>query len=285
MKFCMLKNPLGLFPSICLNGKFLQFGDIEKMTGTKLPDTLDDLIRNNAIVDYLKRLDYRGRKSFNFMELGKNEIEYAIPISNPGKIWSIGLNYIEHAEDLKVKQPAMPASFMKPRTSMITQGKNIVVPEGWGRVTAEAELGIIIGRKGKNIREEDAMAHVFGIAPIIDMTALDVLEQNPRFLTMSKSFDTFFSIGPEIATLEDFPDLQSLKISTIRNGKTEHSNLVKNMLFSPQKLISFHSRIFTLEPGDIISTGTPGAVEIQRGDSVRCVIEGKDSLSLENNVT
>ena len=280
----MLKNQLGSFPSIVLNGSFLQFSEIERMTGTKLPDTLDDLIRYNEVMDYLKNFDYRGGKAFNLKELEKDGIEFAIPISNPGKIWSIGLNYVEHAEDLKVKQPAMPASFMKPRTSMITRGKNIVVPEGWGRVTAEAELGIIIGKKGKNIREEDAMYHVFGIAPIIDMTALDVLEQNPRFLTMSKSFDTFFSIGPEIATMEDFPDLQSLKISTIRNGKTEHSNLVKNMLFSPEKLISFHSRIFTFEPGDIISTGTPGAVEIHRGDNVRCVIEGKNSLSLENNV-
>lgn len=284
MKFCMLKNYSGGFPFICLNDKFLQLKDMEELMGIRTPDTLDDMIRNSGVVDNLRHIDYNRGKVSNLHKLEKNEAEYAIPISHPGKIWSIGLNYIEHARYLNVKQPVMPASFMKPKTSMITQGENIVIPKGWGRITAEAELGIIIGKKGKNISEEDAISHVFGITPIIDMTALDILEQNPRFLTLSKSFDTFFSIGPEIATIDDFPDLHTLKISTIKNGRIEHANIVKNMMFSPEKLISFHSKIFTLEPGDIISTGTPGAVEIQSGDKVRCIIEGKNSLSLENNV-
>lgn len=284
MKFCMLKNYSGGFPSICLNDKFLQLKDMEELMGIRMPDTLDDMIRNSGVVDNLRHIHYNRGKVSNLHKLEKNEAEYAIPISHPRKIWSIGLNYIEHARDLNVKQPVMPASFMKPKTSMITQGENIVIPKGWGRITAEAELGIIIGKKGKNISEEDAISHVFGITPIIDMTALDILEQNPRFLTLSKSFDTFFSIGPEIATIDDFLDLRTLKISTIKNGRIEHANIVNNMMFSPEKLISFHSKIFTLEPGDIISTGTPGAVEIQSGDKVRCIIEGKNSLSLENNV-
>ncbi len=284
MRFCRLKGGDKILLYLFLNGRFVALEDIYAKPNIKSPGSIEEVIGNKELLDQLEQFTLPLDRAKNSGIMLRSDQSYAVPFSNPGKIWSIGLNYGDHAKDLNVKQPEKPASFMKPKSSMITQGGDIILPKGFGRITAEAELGIIIGKRGKYIEESDAMDYIFGIAPIIDMTAIDILLQNPRFLTMSKSFDTFFSIGPMIATKDEFEDLQSLKISTIKNGVVEHSNYVRNMLFSPEKLISFHSQIFTFEPGDIISTGTPGAVEIQRGDMVKCLIEGEDSISLENKV-
>ena len=113
----------------------------------------------------------------------------------------------------------------------------------------------------------------------IDMTAEDILQKNPRYLTRSKSFDTFFSFGPELVTADEVEDVHRLEVSTIINGELHRKNAVANMMFTPWKLVSFHSKVMTLLPGDIISTGTPGAVVIRDGDVVTCDISGFAPLS------
>ena len=106
------------------------------------------------------------------------------------------------------------------------------------------------------------------------MTAEDILRQNPRYLTLSKSFDTFFSLGPELVTPDEIGDTAALTVATIHNGNVHAQNTVAHMTFSPARLLSFHSAVMTLLPGDIISTGTPGAAVIAHGDTVECRIDG-----------
>ena len=139
-----------------------------------------------------------------------------------------------------------------------------------------------VGKRCKNIDEDKAESVVFGYVPIIDMTAEDILQRNPRFLTVAKSFDTFFSFGPMILTPDEIKDIQNLSVSTVHNNHVEKSNRISNMIFPLNKLISFHSKVMTMEPGDIISTGTPGAVVINDGDTVECRIDNFPALS--NNV-
>jgi 2-keto-4-pentenoate hydratase/2-oxohepta-3-ene-1,7-dioic acid hydratase in catechol pathway len=115
---------------------------------------------------------------------------------------------------------------------------------------------------------------VAGFTTIIDMTAEDILRQNPRYLTVSKSFDTFFSFGPQLVTPDEIDDVSELKVSTVINSKVHAENTVSNMTFSPAFLVSFLSQVMTLHAGDIISTGTPGAVAIGDGDIVECRING-----------
>ncbi|RXZ01559.1 fumarylacetoacetate hydrolase family protein [Fictibacillus sp. S7] len=205
----------------------------------------------------------------------REQLRYAPLYKHPGKIWGIGLNYVEHASDLSEKAPnSEPASFMKPDTTIIGYNDTIQVPLQSERTTAEAELGIIIGQECKDISEEDAQSVVAGYTTIIDMTAEDILQRNPRYLTRSKSFDTFFSFGPELVTPDEVEDVHKLNVSTIINGKVHRKNVVANMTFRPWDLVSFHSKVMTLLPGDIISTGTPGAVVIRDGDIVECQIDG-----------
>jgi 2-keto-4-pentenoate hydratase/2-oxohepta-3-ene-1,7-dioic acid hydratase in catechol pathway len=209
-----------------------------------------------------------------------DRIVYGPPYRRPRKIWGIGLNYVEHASDLKEVSPTQePASFMKPDTTIIGPGDRIQLPKQSQRTTAEAELGVIIGREAKDIPEEEAPSVVAGLTTVIDMTAEDILEKNPRFLTRSKSFDTFFSFGPQVVTLDEMERVEDLVVSTVINGKLHRKNAVSNMTFSPWFLVSFHSKVMTLLPGDIISTGTPGAVVIRDGDTVACEIDGFETLS------
>ncbi|MDM5340450.1 fumarylacetoacetate hydrolase family protein [Fictibacillus enclensis] len=205
----------------------------------------------------------------------KDQLEYAPLYKNPRKIWGIGLNYVEHASDLSENAPnTEPASFMKPDTTIIGYNDTIQVPLQSERTTAEAELGIIIGQECKDVSEEDAQSVIAGYTTIIDMTAEDILQRNPRYLTRSKSFDTFFSFGPELVTPDEVEDVHKLNVSTIINGNVHRKNVVANMTFRPWDLVSFHSKVMTLLPGDILSTGTPGAVVIRDGDIVECQIDG-----------
>lgn len=201
---------------------------------------------------------------------------------HPRKIWGIGLNYRAHADDLGAPYPTEPASFMKGDHTIIGPGEDIVLPAQSQRVTAEAELGIVIGRTCRDVDEQDALDYVAGVCTILDQTAEDILERNPRFLTRSKNFPTFFSFGPELVTmdevLERFGSIDDIVVSTVHNGSLHRENVVSDMTFRPAQLVSFHSQVMPLYPGDIISTGTPGAVVIEDGDVATCRIDGIGTL-------
>ena len=194
------------------------------------------------------------------------------------KIIGIGLNYLDHAKDLNAPHPTEPASFMKGDNTIIGFGDPISLPSQSKRITAEAELAVIIGKTCKGVSENEAMSCVAGFCLVIDMTAEDILKRNPRFLTKAKNFDTFFSFGPELITPDELPDILSLRVGTWKNGELYRENTISNMAFQPAYLVSHFSDISTLYPGDIISTGTPGATPISSGDEVECRVAGFQSL-------
>lgn len=210
--------------------------------------------------------------------LDPESVTYGPLYRHPRKIWGIGLNYRDHAADLNAPFPTEPASFMKCDNTIIGPGDVIKLPPQSERVTAEAEIGLIIGRECFEVSEAEAPAYIAGYCLIIDMTAEDILQRNPRFLTRAKNFDTFFSFGPELITPDELPELGTVKVATYHNGQLHRENLVANMAFSPYYLVAFHSQVATLYPGDIISTGTPGAVVIRAGDVAECRIEGLGTL-------
>ena len=215
--------------------------------------------------------------------LDQSQVVYAPLYRHPPKIWGIGLNYREHAADLSAQSPtSAPASFMKPSTTIIGYGDVIQIPRLSQRTTAEAELGVVIGKRCRDVPRDKWLAVVAGFTSILDMTAEDILQENPRFLTRSKSFDTFFSFGPQLITPDEIGDLNNLKVATIINDKVHAENIIANMTFTPDLLVSYHSQVMTLLPGDIISTGTPGAVPVHHGDVVQCRIA--DFTTLVNPV-
>jgi 2-keto-4-pentenoate hydratase/2-oxohepta-3-ene-1,7-dioic acid hydratase in catechol pathway len=243
---------------------------------------LFEMIKLGQVETLRSWYDQEGKSQLEALTEGiipAEEVEYGPLYRHPRKIWGIGLNYVEHAADLHEKAPNIaPASFMKPDTTIIGPGDTIEIPFQSDRTTAESELGIIIGKECKNVSEEDAESVIAGFTTIIDMTAEDILQINPRYLTRSKSFDTFFSFGPQLVTSDEVEEVHDLNVSTVINGEIYRKNVVTNMTFRPWYLVSFHSKVMTLLPGDIISTGTPGAVVIRNGDVVECQIDGFETL-------
>ncbi|GAB3263700.1 fumarylacetoacetate hydrolase family protein [Arthrobacter pigmenti] len=215
--------------------------------------------------------------------IAPGSVTYGAPYRHPRMLWGIGLNYVEHASDLTEAVPDEPASFVKGDHTVIGPGEAIPIPLQSKRTTAEAELGLVIGRYCRNVETEDALSYVGGVVPVLDQTAEDILERNPRFLTRSKNFPGFFSFGPKIVPLQEVVNaegtLSDIEVSTVLNGKVHRRNTVSNMRYSPEYLVSFHSKVMPLYPGDIISTGTPGAVHINPGNIAKCHIPGVGSLS------
>jgi len=210
-----------------------------------------------------------------------NDVEPRLPYDVPPKIWCIGLNYKTHAEDIQAAQPEEPGSFMKPASCMFQPGGEIILPppEVSNDVDAEGELAIVIGRSCRFVPAEYAREVIYGFTTTIDVTALDVLRKNPRYLTRAKSIDTFFSFGPVVVTEDEVPDIDELEVVTEHNGAVCSRDFVRNMKTRPLDLVAFHSNFFTLHPGDVISTGCPKGARIKAGDSVRSRINGIGELT------
>jgi 2-keto-4-pentenoate hydratase/2-oxohepta-3-ene-1,7-dioic acid hydratase in catechol pathway len=256
---------------------------VNEQLGTTWAATLQELLERGELDDlrgWLQAEESTIGERLDALALPEGSLVHAPLYRRPRKIWGIGLNYVEHAADLSEKAPSTePASFLKPDTAIIGPGDVIRIPEQSQRTTAEAELGLVIGRTCRNVSEADAASYVAGFTTVLDMTAEDILERNPRYLTRSKSFDTFFSFGPELVTVDEVADVEALEVCTAVNGERRRTNVVANMTFRPWWLVAFHSRVMTLLPGDILSTGTPGAAVIRPGDVATCHIGGFRSLT------
>ena len=236
------------------------------------PGDLDEVVQGGR----LPALAAAARTTGAAGGLRLEEVDLLAPLVRPPKIWCIGLNYRAHAADLDAKTTATPVGFMRPNASIIGPGAEIRLPRASERVTGEGELVIVLGRSGQDIAPGDALTAVGAYTLAVDMTAEDILRQNPRFLTRAKSFDTFLSLGPclvtpdEVATPESLP---AVRTSTLLNGERARSALVDAMTHPPEKLISFFSEDMTWKAGDILLTGTPGAMVIEDGDTVGAEVE------------
>jgi 2-keto-4-pentenoate hydratase/2-oxohepta-3-ene-1,7-dioic acid hydratase in catechol pathway len=247
--------------------------EINARRRTKVPDCLLGIIESG---DTAPLADTRGCRAIPL-----EETVPILPYDVPPKIWCIGLNYKSHAVDIDAVQPDEPGSFMKPASCMMEPDTTIFLPPHriTREVDAEGELGVIIGRACKYIPSCQAPEVIFGYTTTLDLTALDVLRKNPRYLTRAKSFDTFFSFGPVIVTADEVADVDQLEVITEHNGEICSRDFVYNMHTRPFDLVAFHSEYMTLYPGDLISTGCPKGARIKAGDEVRARIDGVGTLS------
>lgn len=200
-----------------------------------------------------------------------------LPPAAPTKIVAVGLNYKDHAIEMGRDLPEEPRLFIKPSTSVIGHRDKIIYPAHMSsHVDYEGELALVIRKKARHVEEGEALDYVLGYTCLNDVTARDLQARDIQF-TRAKGFDTFAPVGPVIET--DL-DPSGLEISTYLNGERKQHSNTKNLLFSVPRLISFISKVMTLLPGDIISTGTPAGVgPMKRGDTVEVEIEGIGRLT------
>ena len=247
--------------------------------------TLVDSLRHT--VDLLRTLTEFVADLENTREIDRyrvqGQMQILAPTTNPSKIVALGRNYAAHAAERGKAVPTEPVLFAKAPSSIIGPQADIVYPDGVQRLDPEIELGVVIGRRARRVPEEQAMQHVAGYTIVNDVTARDVQEiaqdkGYPWFV--SKSMDTFCPMGPYLVLPDEVPDPHALEITLRVNGEVRQHSNTGMMVFKIPQLIAYISQRMTLEPGDIIATGTPeGIAPIQRGDVVECSITGLGTLS------
>jgi 2-keto-4-pentenoate hydratase/2-oxohepta-3-ene-1,7-dioic acid hydratase in catechol pathway len=214
-----------------------------------------------------------------FSGVGLNRVKLLAPLPDPQKIMAIGLNYYDHCREQNVQVPKSPIVFAKFPSSIIGPGDAIT----WSaqltdQVDLEVELGVIIGKQARRVSEEQALDYVFGYTVLNDVSARDLQYGDKQFVR-GKSLDTFCPIGPWIVTADEIADPQALHLSSRVNDVVMQNSSTSEMIFSVRHLISFMSQAFTLEPGDLIATGTPDGVGMYRKPQV--FLKNGDLLTLE----
>jgi 2-keto-4-pentenoate hydratase/2-oxohepta-3-ene-1,7-dioic acid hydratase in catechol pathway len=212
-----------------------------------------------------------------------DQVRLHAPVVNPRKIICLGLNYRDHAAESGAKIPNEPILFSKYPTALIGQGDAIVLPRVSNEVDYEAELVIVVGKRGRHIPADSAIEYVTGYAVGHDVSARDwQLKKDGKQWMVGKTFDTFAPVGPELVTADEVPDPHALPIRLRLNGTTMQDSNTSQMIFSVAQTLAYLSQVFTLEPGDLIYTGTPPGVGfarkppvfLQAGDTVEVEIEG-----------
>lgn len=205
------------------------------------------------------------------------------PITRPTKILALGRNYQAHANETGFSPPDEPLFFAKAPSSIVGPGAGIVYPAVVTRLDPEIELGVVIGSRAKDVPEDAAMDYVAGYTIVNDVTARamqfrDIEEHKPWF--RAKSFDTFTPLGPYLVLKDEIPDPHDLSITLRVNGQVRQDALTAHCIFTVSQIVHYISTFMTLEPGDLIATGTPGGIApIERGDLVECTITGLGTLA------
>ena len=211
----------------------------------------------------------------------KNSERIGACINKPGKFVAIGLNYSDHAKETGAKPPAEPIVFMKATSSISGPNDNIEMPKDSSKLDWEVELAIVIGKEAKNISEKEASDHILGYCIVNDVSEREwQLEKSGQWVK-GKSGDTFGPTGPYLVTQDEIPDINNLNLILEVNGKKMQSGNTKNMIFNVNFLISYLSKFMSLQPGDLITTGTPAGVGmgmkpqvfLKSGDNIKLSID------------
>jgi 2-keto-4-pentenoate hydratase/2-oxohepta-3-ene-1,7-dioic acid hydratase in catechol pathway len=276
---------------ILLNDKIVNLSKFGRDKGYALANSVEDLITNERETSMiLKSLHDSDQTRLKEASVPLSGSVIKAPLISPPKIICLGLNYRDHVAEQKATFPSDPIIFMKPRTAIIGPNENIVKPNFVEQLDYEAELAIIIGQRAKNIPVSEAYSCIFGYTILNDVSARDIQFKDIQW-TRGKGFDTFAPIGPSIVTKDQLQKVSNLSIRTWVDGQIRQNSTTANMIFNVQEIVHHLSRVMTLEPCDIIATGTPGGVGfamkpepkfLVAGSIVRIEIEGIGVL--ENTV-
>lgn len=219
--------------------------------------------------------------------LAQGDVRILAPVPRPGKLVAIGLNYHDHAAEGGRAAPPEPMLFAKLSSCVVGQGETVAWdPALTASVDLEAELGVVIGRSARRVSAADALGHVLGYTCVNDVSARDLQTRDGQFVR-AKSLDTFGPMGPVIVTTDEIPDPQTLAIRSYLGDRLVQDSNTSHMIFGVAALVAHCSRAFTLEPGDVIATGTPAGVlafrhppeRLQDGDVMTIEIEGIGRLT------
>lgn len=226
--------------------------------------------------NYLKNLP---TKSVNYI-ISEDHIEWGPCITDPEKIICVGLNYRKHADETKAAYPKVPVLFNKFNNALTGHMSHVAVPRTTERLDHEVELGIIIGKEGKFIAQNEALDYVFGYCTANDVSARDIQKRTTQWMT-GKTNDGFAPVGPYIVTKDEVDNPNNLRLTTTVNGEIRQDSNTSDMIFSCEEIVSYISQYMTLKPGDIILTGTPEGVILGCPLEERVYLQPGDEVTVE----
>ncbi|CAM3578383.1 fumarylacetoacetate hydrolase family protein [Paenibacillus lupini] len=212
--------------------------------------------------------------------INESEIDYGPCVPEPGKIICIGLNYRKHAEETNMPLPEYPILFSKFNNALAAHGDAVPLPQATQKVDYEAELAIVIGRTAKNVTVDEALDYVFGYCASNDLSARDLQTRTSQWLA-GKSCDKFAPIGPYLVSKDEVGDPNALRISCTVNGEVRQDSNTSDMIFNCQEIVSYISQCMTLQPGDIILTGTPEGVMMGYPPEKQVYLKAGDVVTIE----
>jgi 2-keto-4-pentenoate hydratase/2-oxohepta-3-ene-1,7-dioic acid hydratase in catechol pathway len=254
------------------DGKVLTRESITAQTGIPIPQNIKDFLFDGWY-DEIKQKD----SQLNY-DNKISDFKLLPPIPNPSKIICLAFNYKDHAKEQNLIPPDEPAIIIKPRSTLNGATSDIICPSFVSKLDYEIELALIIGKDCKNISEEEAKKIIFGYMILNDASARDIQAKDKQF-TRAKGFDTFAPCGPWITTSDEISDPQNLKMITKVNGIIRQNSSTSNMHLKVASIVSILSKVMTLEKGDIISTGTPAGVMLNKPDAV--FLKNGDKIEME----
>lgn len=275
MRFCAYREYDAVATGLAFGERVVGLDDLNDALGTDFGPDLDAFLRRGQ-QDQLSKALVSERVPKSGWRVGN--LRFAPPLARPNKIWGIGLNFRGHAADLSADVGEDPMAWMRPATTLAGDGARVQLPPGVGTVTAEAEIGVVLGRYAHKLASrEDAREAVFGFTPVLDLTAEELLKKNVRNLTRAKSYDGFCVVGPFVVTTDEWEPSPQTRIVTEVDG-VEKGGQVSQMRHDPYELVRFFSHVFPWEAGDILLTGTPGALPLHSGSQMRARIDGLGEL-------
>lgn len=256
-----LKNENKSYAAQTAKDQILDLPTLSKILKQPIPSSLEELIlHGNKGVQALERLIQNSTENERRKATIKlSSVKVLAPVASPSKIICLGSNYRDHAAELNTPLPDEPVIFLKPRTTIIGPDESIVKPAFVKELDYEVELAVIIGKRGKNIPAEDAKNYIFGYTCFNDVSARDIQFKDKQW-TRGKSFDTFAPMGPCITTTDQIGDPNNLRIRTRVNRELRQNSSTRNMVFNVYQIVHELSRVMTMEPSDVIATGTPAGV-------------------------
>jgi 2-keto-4-pentenoate hydratase/2-oxohepta-3-ene-1,7-dioic acid hydratase in catechol pathway len=256
--------------------KLILRGEIQKQNHLTLPDSLEDFVFGDyphKVSDRLDKLSYSH---------SLNEFDILPPITKTFKIICLAFNYTDQASWVRFGKnpPSEPVIYLKPRTSLIGPFENIICPKFVRQLDYEGELAFVIGKRCKNVAQEDALSYVAGYIIMNDVSARDIQFIDKQY-SRAKGFDTFGPCGPWLTTADEIPDPDNLHLTTRVNGEIRQNSSTKNLVLKVDRIIHRLSKVMTLEPGDIISSGTPSGTALSFSSHMNAYLRHDDMVEVE----
>lgn len=251
--------------------------ELNKHWKTEFPETLDDILQQ----ELLSKIKDRVRKGFpkRVVSVPNSKAKWAPLVARPRNLWGVGLNFQAHAKDLGAANALpYPSGFHRPSSCLAAHGATLRIPTDIGVITGEAEIGILVGKPLWRANLKQARSAVAGYTALLDLTAEELLRKDVRYIGRSKAYPDSVALGPFLVTPDEWEPRKETRIATTWNGAAAREGRVEGMAWDPWRLLADFSHVFPWFPGDVLQTGTPGAVPLQHGGELGAEVAGLPAL-------